>query len=170
MECSSRSCPPAQAGFVLVEAVVAVALIALSAGAALAAVAAITQANAHAAAEPALTLTAQNVLTDLRAATAYDPAQLAALAGRSSAFDADEPAGGAATRRVHVVAGVAGTPADGYTATVTVSEPGGASVTVRSILVQEAPAPGSVVPAATPGPVCDGESAACTRVPSRIAL
>ncbi len=43
-------------------------------------------------ATPALTLTAQNILTDLRAATAYDPDALAALAGRSIAFDADDPA------------------------------------------------------------------------------
>jgi type II secretory pathway pseudopilin PulG len=170
VKCSSPAGRSAQAGFVLVEAVVAVALIALSAGAALAAVAAVTHASAHAAAEPALTLTAQNVLTDLRAATAYDPAGLAALAGRSAAFDADEPVGDDAPRRVHVVAGVAGTAADGYTATVTVSRPDGASVTVSSPLVQEAPAPGSVVPAATPGPVCDGASTGCTRAPSRIAL
>jgi hypothetical protein len=135
------------------EAVVAVALIALCAGAALAAVAAVTHATARTLRSPGLTLTAQNILTDLRAATAYDPAQLAALDGKSTAFDVREPglvAG--ALHRVHVVANVTRSSLNSYVGAVTVRSDDGTAVTIRTTLVQEAPAPGSVVSASTPPP------------------
>ena len=154
---SSRFRPPDDAGFLLVEAVLAVALIALCAGAALTAVVAATHAVAHARAEPALTLTAQNVLTDLRAATAYDPVALAAAAGQSSSFDASEPDAAGTTRSVHIVAGVSRADSGGYLGTVTVSGSDGTTVPVQATLVQEAPAPGSVVSAfPEPSPRSDG--------------
>jgi type II secretory pathway pseudopilin PulG len=144
--------PADEAGFLLLEAVVAVALIALCAGAALAAVAAVTHAAARTLATPALSLCAQNVLTDLRAATAYDPAQLAALDGKSTTFDTAEAEIGGAIRRVHIVATVTRSGQDSYVGTVTARSADGASVAVSATLVQEAPAPGSVVSASTPPP------------------
>jgi hypothetical protein len=152
-----------EAGFLLMEAVVAIALIAVCAGAALAAVAAITHATARTLTTPALTLTAQNILTDLRAATAYDPAQLAALDGKSTSFDAEEAGGAGAVRRVRIVATVTRSGQDSYVGAVTARSADGATVTVQATLVQEAPAPGSVVSASTPAPdpprYTDGASA-----------
>jgi hypothetical protein len=108
----------------------------------------VTHATARTLATPALTLSAQNVLTDLRAATAYDPVQLAALAGRSISFDAAEPASTGGSRRVHIVASVTRSPASGaYAGFVTASAPDGSAASVQATLVQEAPAPGSVIAA-----------------------
>jgi type II secretory pathway pseudopilin PulG len=150
VERSARPGRKNEAGFLLIEAVVAVALIAVCAGAALAAVAAVTHAAARTLATPALTLTAQNILTDLRAATAYDPAQLAAIAGRSISFDAAEPGAAGANRTIQIVASVTLTGEDRYVGTVTARAADGSTVTVAATLVQEAPAPGSVIPASTP--------------------
>src|SRR5450755_3898624 len=140
------------AGFLLIEAVVAVALVAICAGAALAAVAAVTHAAARTRATPSLTLTAQNILTDLRAATAYDPAELTALAGRSTAFDAVEPGVAGTPRRVHIVASVTRSGLDSFVGAVTARSTDGLTVTLQATLVQEAPAPGSVISANTPAP------------------
>ncbi len=156
-----------EAGFLLAEAVVAVALVAVCAGTALAAVAAVTHAQAHAQPTSSLTLTAQNVLADLRAATAYDPAQLKALAGQSVAFDADEPGPDDKARRVHIVVAVTRSDVSEPTvADVTVSLADGATVTVNGILVQEAPAPGSVISGSTPPP----SDPAVTDEPDKISL
>jgi hypothetical protein len=150
--CASAG-PSTEAGFLLVEAVLAAALIALSAAAALGAVAIVMHAAARAVPAAELTATAQNVLADLRAATAYDPAQLAALGGRTVAFDAIEPAAGGVAQRVRVsVSIVPASQAAPAEATVTAAGAAGAVVTLRSALVQEAPAPGSVVPATAPPP------------------
>ena len=164
-EAVKRRCaagPRDEAGFLLIEAVVAVALIALCAGAALAAVAAVTHATARTLAAPALSLCAQNVLTDLRAATAYDPSQLAALDGKSATFDAAEAGIGGTIERVHIVATVTRSEQNAYVGTVTARSADGASVTVSATLVQEAPAPGSVVSASTPPPDTLRSAAAAT--------
>jgi type II secretory pathway pseudopilin PulG len=150
---SFRAGSTGDAGFLLIEAVVAVALIAICAGAALAAVAAVTHAAARTRATPSLTLGAQNILTDLRAATAYDPAQLTALAGRSTAFDAVEPGVDGAPRRVHFVARVNRSGSNRFVGVVTARSADGTTVTVQATLVQEAPAPGSVIAASTPDPI-----------------
>lgn len=157
-----RRCTPAgpgnEAGFLLVEAVLAAALLALSAAAALGAVAIVTHAMARTAPAAELTATAQNVLADLRAATAYDPIQLAALAGRTIAFDALEPAAGGVPRRVHINVSIAAATATAPAqAMVTASGVAGAVVTLRCALVQEAPPPGSLVPAGTPPPAVAGD-------------
>ncbi len=135
------------------EAVLAAALIAVCAGAALAAVAAVMHAQAHAQPASSLTFTAQNILTDLRAATAYDPLQLATLAGRSAGFDADESEADGKQRHLHIVVSVTRLAANQPTvAHVTVSAANGTTVTIDGTLVQEAPAPGSVLSASTPPP------------------
>jgi Tfp pilus assembly protein PilV len=142
-----------EAGFLLLEALIAVALVAICAGAALAAVVAVMHAMSRALPAPGLTVSAQNVLTDLRAATAYDPAELAALSGKSTAFTADEPAPDGSLRPVRITVGVT-TTATGAAqhATVTATASDGSAVTLAATLIQEAPAPGSVVPAAGPTP------------------
>jgi hypothetical protein len=166
---------PDEAGFLLVEALVAVALVAICGGAALAAVVAVMHATARSLPAPALSGTVQNILTDLRAATAYDPAQLAALAGRGTTFDADEPGPDGEPRRVHITASVIHEAAtDTYVGSVTARASNGTRVTFAARLVQEAPAPGAVIPAGTPPPsdpsrsaqsappaACDPESTAC---------
>ncbi len=158
---SAASRGPDDAGFLLVEAVIAVALIAVCAGAALAAAAAVTHASARALAAPALTLSAQNVLTDLRAATAYDPVALDALDGRSVSFDADEAAADGGVRRVHLTALIARpAPNAALVATVTARDANGARVSIAAALVQEAPAPGSTVNAAATTAPAAPESAA----------
>jgi plastocyanin len=119
----------------------------------LAAVVAVTRGTARALPAAALTETAQNVLTDLRAATAYDPAELAALVGRSVSFEAREPAADGSAHSVRIVAAVTRSElTGGYLATVTARAADGTSVSVRAALVQEAPAPGAVVPAEDPPP------------------
>ena len=135
----------------LIEALVAVALVAICAGAALAAVVAVTHAAAHAAPAPGFVSTAQNVLTDLRAATAYDAGAVAALAGRSTEFDVDEPGSGGTTQRVHITIAVTAAANGADTATVTVRSSAGAA-TAQTSLAPEAPAPGTVLPASTPAP------------------
>lgn len=142
-----------ESGFLLVEALVAVALVAICAGAALAAVVAVTHAAAHASPASSLTLTAQNVLTDLRAATAYDQTELEALAGRSLSFAAEEPGPAGTLVPVTIVARVTrSAESDRFVATVTARAANGATVTIASPLVAEAPAPGSVLPSSTPPP------------------
>ncbi len=150
MESGARARRRGDAGFLLVEAQFAAALVAVAGGIALAAVACATHAAARALPAAALAGSATNVLTDLRAATAYDPAELAALAGREAAFDARELGAGATSHVVHIVASVARA-SGGYVATVTASGDG-AIVTLRSTLAVEAPQPGSVAPAGTPPP------------------
>jgi type II secretory pathway pseudopilin PulG len=138
----------------LVEAIVAVALVAVCAAAALTAAAAVTHATARAFPAAALSSTAQNVLTDLRAATAYDPDELAALVNRSVSFEASEPApDGSAQAPIRITAAVTRSArTDAYVGSVTARASDGNAVTVQATLVQEAPAPGSVIPASTPPP------------------
>jgi hypothetical protein len=142
-----------EAGFLLLEAVIAVALVAICAGAALAAVATVMHATSRALPVPGLTVSAQNVLTDLRAATAYDPVELAALDGKTTTFAADELGSDGSLRRLRIAVGItAGTHSGAYLATVTVTAADGSAVTLAATLVAEAPAPGSTVPAAEPTP------------------
>jgi type II secretory pathway pseudopilin PulG len=169
VERTARRGETAQAGFLLIEAVVSVALVAIVVAAALGAVAALTHAAARTLPDAALTSTAANVLTDLRAATAYDAEALVVLAGKHAEFDADEPAPDGAVARVHVSVAVSRS-ADGGapTATVTVGSAAGRSVTLAATLVQEAPPPGSVVAPPTTSPEAEGaESGATAAAPAQ---
>jgi type II secretory pathway pseudopilin PulG len=141
------------AGFVLIEAVAATALIAICAGAALAAAVAVTHAAARTVSAAELTVTAQNVVTDLRAATAYDSVELAGLGGRSVSFQTQEPGPTGSPRPVTISVSVTRAPAGVEIGSVTVRAADGAAITICAVLVQEAPAPGSVLPASTPAPV-----------------
>ncbi len=146
-----RCCTPAQvlrereAGFFMLEAVIAIALIAVCAGSVMAAIVAMQHQSAMTEPSAALAQDALNVLTDLRAATAYDAAELGAVAGRSAAFDVTEPAPGG-TQRLHVVVTVTRPAASQRAvASVTVRNALGQSATAQRELVQEAPLPNSVL-------------------------
>ncbi len=153
MEVRAPAARSGEAGFLLLEAVVAVALVAVCACAVLATVAAVTKATARSLPAAALSLTAQNILTDLRAATAYDPNGLASLAGKAAAFDATESTPDGSGRTVHLTVTVGAADAAGtYVCSVTARTSDAAAVTLQAGLTAEAPAPGSVVPASTPGP------------------
>lgn len=137
---------PAEGGFLLIEAIVGTAIVALCAGAAFLAIVTVQHQLAVAERRSALTLTAQNMLTDLRAATAYDPAQLAALPGRATEFDFTEPGSDGSPRTLHAtVTATRTTPPARTTVLVTVRNALGQSATVQSTLSVEAPAPGSVL-------------------------
>jgi len=157
--CTPRRVPrEREAGFFLLEAVIAIALIAVCAGSVLAAIVAMQHQAALAEPSAALTLDALNVLTDLRAVTAYDPDELAALAGRSAAFDVTEPLGGG-TQRLHVVVTVIGpTASQRAVASVTVRNAQGQAATAQRELAQEAPPPDFVL---------EPQAAAPNNVPSR---
>ncbi len=142
-------------GFTLIEALVAAGILTVVLLCALGAVTAAVRAANGAAPRSALAEAAQNVLADLRAATAYDPAELTALAAAGPRqFSFDEPqADGSSVRRNVTAAVVPNASEAGYTATVTVSDASGNSVSMHSTLVEEAPAPGSVLPLSTPPPL-----------------
>lgn len=140
-------------GFTLIEALVATGVLTVVLLCALGAVAGAVRATNSAAPRAALAEIAQNVLADLRAATAYDPDELASLAATGTRrFTLDEPPTDGASAQRNVTASVAPNPAGGYSATVTVEDAAGNTVTMHSTLVQEAPVPGSVLPLSTPLP------------------
>ncbi len=136
----------------LVEALAGVGIAALCAGAALAAVAAVTHSAAHELARAALRVTAQNVLADLRAATAYDPSELAGLAGRSISFPAAGPGTDCAGSPVTVSVRVGASEAGRYPATVDTRAADGTSVTLNATLSAEVPAPGTIDAPSSPQP------------------
>ena len=141
-------------GFTLIEALVATGILTSVLLCVLGAVAGTVRAANSAAPRAALAEIAQNVLADLRAATAYDPDELAALAAtgtRHLTLDETQADGSSAQR--DVTAAVAPNAAGaGYDATVTVGDAAGNTVTMHTTLVQEAPVPGSVLPLSTPMP------------------
>ncbi len=154
----------------LVEALIAVALVGVCIGAIATAVLAVSHATARTMPAAALTLTAQNVLTDLRAATAYDPDQLAALDGRSTAFSVNEPGPNGSPQAIRIEARVTRSAVTGASiGSVTARAANGIAVTLDATLVQEAPAPGSVLPASTPPP-CSDSAAGCGEPTAAIPL
>ena len=135
----------------LIEALIAIAIIAVCAGAVLSAILSVQHQTLFAQPSAALTLSAQNVLTDLRAATAYDGAELRALGGRSAAFDSSEPGPNGSPEPIHITVSVSAPAATGaVVAAVTVRDAQGRSASVQSSLTREAPAPGSTVEAEAP--------------------
>jgi len=141
----------ADAGFLLIEAQFAAALVAVAAGVTLAAAAAAAHASAHALPAATLTASAQNVLTDLRAATAYDATLLTGITGRSIAFDAAEPGPDGAAHTVHFQVTVTPWPPGSALDEITAGDASG-TITLRTTLAVEAPPPGTVLPASTPPP------------------
>ncbi len=166
---------PEERGFTLIEALVATGVLTVVLACTMGAVAVAVRAAHSAAPRSALAEIAQNVLADLRAATAYDPDELAALAATGvRRFTLEEPQADGSTAQDGVTeAVVPNASGAGYTASVTVDDAAGNAVTLHSTLVQEAPVPGSVVPLSTSPPVggnseqgtlpggCDSGSAAC---------
>jgi type II secretory pathway pseudopilin PulG len=131
----------------LVEALVGVGIVAIVAGAALAGVATVTHSAAHELSRSALRATAQNVLTDLRAATAYDPIELAGLSGTSVSFSATD---GDSPTTITVRVGIASDRT--YPATVEARAADGTTVTLDGVLAAEAPAPGTIDAPSSPEP------------------
>jgi type II secretory pathway pseudopilin PulG len=154
-------------GFTLIEALVAAGILAFVLVCALGAAGAAVRGAKSAAPRAALAEIAQNVLADLRAASAYDPEELAALgAAGSRRFTLDEPqADGSSAQRTVTAAVVPNAAGAGYIATVTVDDAAGNTISMHSTLVQEAPAPGSVLPLSTPPPVQGGTEPGATFAP-----
>ncbi len=166
-----------ESGFSLIEALVAVGILTVAVLCAMGAVTVAVRAAANGAPRAALTATAQNVLADLRAASAYDSSELAELVAAGSRrlnIEASQTEGPATAQTVTVAVAPNASGA-GYTATVTVDDASGNTVTLRSTLVQEAPAPGSVIPLSSPPPAeapprtngpapggCDPSAATCS--------
>lgn len=155
-----RSRMHADDGFTLIEALVAVGIAAIVIGATLAATMMSLRVAGSLAPRAAAMATAQNVLADLRAATAYDAAYLsrvAALGPRSFSPSEPDTGGGPQVRYITVtVRPISESP--GYRASVTVGlgEELLDAVTLQSTLVQEAPAPGSTVMLSTLPDPADG--------------
>lgn len=142
-----------QAGFTLLETLVATALSTSLALAIVSAVLASMHATARVNDQAELTDHALNILSDLREATAYDTGVLAKVGGRTALTTF--PANASPNARMLTATVSVSRAANSTTpvvATVTVSEDGGASVTETQALFVEAPAPGSVIDAATPTP------------------
>jgi Tfp pilus assembly protein PilV len=135
-----------QAGFTLAEAAVAVGVVAIGAGGVVAAMLSVTRPTAQQVASATLTTTAQNVLADLRAASAYGTTSLGALAGQRKSFTIGERRADGTTEAISVTEAFAAD-ANGVMATVTCTDPAGRSVALSAPLVREAPEPGSVVTA-----------------------
>jgi hypothetical protein len=99
---------------------------------------------------------ALNILSDLREATGYDSEALRRLVGRAvtTTFSDGDPL---KPSTLTATIAVAQTGASGpIFALVSVTDPAGVSVTEKRIMFAEAPAPGSVIDAATPSPAPGG--------------
>jgi hypothetical protein len=145
-----------QRGSMLLEALVATGLAAALILSASAAVLGALHAEANGVERSALTDHALNVLSDLREGTAYDPKALAGMVGRTASATISASALSSAAPQLSTTISVlqAANSAPPI-ATVTVSAPDGASITLRQALFVEAPAPGSIVdqPSPTPAPL-----------------
>ncbi len=163
----TAQCKLHEAGFMMIEAVIATALVAVCAGAVLSAVLSIQHRTLFAQPSAALTLTAQNVLTDLRAATAYDGAELNGLGGRNADFDGSQPSPNGSPEPIHIRLSVSMPAANGaLVAAVRVSDAQGRSAAVQTTLTREVPAPGSNVAAEAPSPALSpAEPPAATQSP-----
>jgi Tfp pilus assembly protein PilV len=146
-----------QAGFTLIEAVVATALTAAFSLCMLGVVAAALHAVDRLDARANLADHALNILTDLRESTAYDPILLEHVVGHfaSTTFSSPETAAPTQTLRARLSVTQASATSPIF-ATVTVVDGNGDSVTERQTLSTRAPAPGSVIDAAT-APPSEGE-------------
>ena len=133
-------------GFTLLEAAIATALVSFVVLAVSAAALQAMHGSATLAAREALTDDALNVLADLRATTAYDPNALANLPGRSYVASVVRD-GETLSVAVSIAQSGANAP---LVASVTVTDPNGASATESQQLYLEAPAPGSVIDQPSP--------------------
>jgi Tfp pilus assembly protein PilV len=134
-----------EGGFTLLETLIAVALTTIAVLGVTGAVARALYGTARSETRLLLAADAANVLTDLRAASAYDPGMLARMSGQRVAVTLALP-GAKAPRAVGIVATVSAQGASGtYVARVTATAADGTTVTQERTLVVEAPAPGSRV-------------------------
>ena len=144
-----------QRGSMLLEALVATGLAAALILSASAAVLGALHAEANGVERSALTDHALNVLSDLREGTAYDPKALAGMVGHTASAAIPSVLSSAAPQVSTTISVLQAANSAPPIATVTVSAPDGASITLRQALFVEAPAPGSIVdqPSPTPAPL-----------------
>jgi hypothetical protein len=135
-----------EAGFTLAEAAIAVALVGLGVGGIVAAMLSVMRPVAEQSAGVVLTTTAQNILADLRAATAYGTTSLSGLAGRALSFSVVEPRPDGTNASIAVRESFAAA-GSGVVVTIQCSDPSGHAVAMSAPLVREAPEPGSIVTA-----------------------
>jgi type II secretory pathway pseudopilin PulG len=135
-----------EAGFTLAEATVAVALVGMGVGGVVAALLSVMRPVAEQRASAVLTNTAQNILADLRAATAYGTTSLSGLAGRGLSLRIVEPRADGTNESIAVRETFADA-GSGVAVTIECADPSGHAVAVSAPLVREAPEPGSVVTA-----------------------
>jgi prepilin-type N-terminal cleavage/methylation domain-containing protein len=142
-----------EAGFTLIEVVVATALTASLSLCVFAAIASSLHAVDRLENRVNLSDDALNILSDLRESTAYDPAALKQIVGHSLTTTFTDPQSNAPARKLQARLSVTQTsPAMPIFATVTVVDAAGNTATERQTLSSEAPAPGSVIDAATASP------------------
>lgn len=143
----------AQDGFSLIEAIVAVGIFSIAIGGMIAAMLAVLKPMAESRWSAQLTTVAQNVLTDLRAASAYDTAVLAAAEAKRTTFTVPDPSasGSVVPPPLSVtVTYVRPNPGAPMHAVVQVADAQRHVVRVDGVLVHEAPYPGEVVAAGPP--------------------
>ncbi len=135
-------------GFSLLEVTIAGALVSFVVLGVSSAVLHSLHATAMLAAHEALADDALNVLSDLRAATAYDGDALARIAGRSSSASIVRDG-----KPVTITVSIGAADANGAAiAQVTATDALGATATEQQTLYVEAPAPGSVIDQPSPAP------------------
>jgi type II secretory pathway pseudopilin PulG len=135
-----------EAGFTLAESAVAVGVVAIGAGGVVAALLSVMRPTAEQIASATLTTTAQNVLSDLRAATAYGTTSLSSLAGKRTSFAIRELRPDGTAQAISVTEAFAAD-AGGVAVTLTCADASGRTVAVTAPLVREAPEPGAVMTA-----------------------
>jgi len=137
-----------QRGFSLLEVTIAGALVSFVVLGVSSAVLNSLRATATLTAHEALADDALNVLSDLRAATAYDGDALAHIAGRNSTATIVRDG-----KPVTIAISIGPADANGaVVAKVTATDATGATATEQQTLYVEAPAPGSVIDQPSPGP------------------
>jgi hypothetical protein len=133
-------------GFTLAEAAVAVGVVAVGVGGVVAAMLSVMRPVVEHSASAVLTTTAQNILADLRAATAYGTTSLSGLAGTSVSFTVTEPRPDGTSDAIAVRESFAAASA-GVVVTIACADTGGHTIAMSAPLVREAPEPGSMITA-----------------------
>jgi type II secretory pathway pseudopilin PulG len=133
----------------LIEAVVAVALVAIGTGCLLATMLLVMKPANDERETAQLAGVAENVLTDIRAASGYDLSVLDPIAGSERRFTIFQPVAGSSPLPITATVTFQKQSAS-YLVTVAVTDPNGNAFETRTQLINEAPHPGATL---TPQPV-----------------